>query len=366
MRGRWQPLRDLPLVLWLVAAVVVAGVHRWVPEATWLMVHLVLLGAVSHAVMVWSAHFARTLLRAAESPRSRWAEQIRLLGFGFGALLVLIGVPTAIWALTFAGAVVASGAVVWHGVVLYRMLRRALPGRFRVTIRYYRLAAALLPLGAGFGATLAYGLDDRWHARFLLAHTQTMLLGWLGLTVVGTLVTFWPTVLRTRMDDRAERLARQAMPLLLAGITVVLGGALCGLTPVLLVGVAAYLAGLVWVGRSLLVPLRRRPPQEFAGWSILAAMLWFVIGLVSTAIAVAVLTPQQLTNNFPTLAGIWVVGFALQLTDESRHRDAVHRDDRGRDAVGVDHLRALVRDGERPQPPLRDGLHLPGEVEQVQ
>ena len=37
-----------------------------------------------------------------------------------------------------------SGAVVWHGIQLWRRLRRALPGRFRVTVRYY-LAQGLLP-----------------------------------------------------------------------------------------------------------------------------------------------------------------------------------------------------------------------------
>ena len=38
-------------------------------------------------------------------------------------------------------------------------------------------------------------------------HGDSLAVNGVGLTVVGTLVTFWPTVLRTRMDDRAERLA---------------------------------------------------------------------------------------------------------------------------------------------------------------
>ena len=46
-RGRSR-LRDLPLIGWLVAAVVIAGIHRWLPDANWLMLHLVLLGALSH------------------------------------------------------------------------------------------------------------------------------------------------------------------------------------------------------------------------------------------------------------------------------------------------------------------------------
>src|SRR5699024_5536787 len=57
-RGRW-PLRDYPAVVWLLAAVVVAIAHQVVPSARWLMVHLVLLGAITHSIMVWSTYFAQ-------------------------------------------------------------------------------------------------------------------------------------------------------------------------------------------------------------------------------------------------------------------------------------------------------------------
>lgn len=62
MRGR-RSLRDFTTLIWLVAAAVVAVIHRWVPEATWLMVHLIALGAITHSVMVWSAHFTAALLK---------------------------------------------------------------------------------------------------------------------------------------------------------------------------------------------------------------------------------------------------------------------------------------------------------------
>lgn len=312
-RRRRQPLRDFPLVLWFVAALAVALTHRWVPEATWLMIHVVMLGALSHAVLVWSAHFAKAILRAREDAAAVRAEQVRLAVLAVGAALVLVGVPTTLWPMTLAGAMLATTAVLWHGVSLWRQLRRALPGRFRVTIRYYLTAALALPVGAGFGTVLAWGLDDRWHARFLVAHSLTMLLGWIGLTVVGTLITFWPTVLRTRMDDRAESLAGQAFPVLVGSAVVVVTGALLGVSVVTVVGTIGYLVGLVWSGRALIRPLRRKPPQQFAGMSILAAMLWFVVAVVATSVVVATRTGQDLVAMYPTLAGIWVVGFGLQL-----------------------------------------------------
>lgn len=312
MRRR-RGLRDFALVVWLAAAVVVALAHRWIPESTWLMVHLVALGALTHSVMVWSAHFTAALLKTRDDDATRRLADVRLGVLGAGSLLVFLGVPTAQWWLAVTGATVVSAAVLWHGAVLVRDLRRALPGRFRICIRYYIAAAACLPVGAGFGATLAWGLDDRWHAALLVAHTMTMLLGWIGLTVVGTFVTFWPTVLRTRMDDRSERLAKQVLPVLLAAIAVVIGGSLTGLRPVSVAGLVLYAAALGWWGRCLIVPLRKRPPREFAAASILAGALWACVAVLATAVHVGRSDDIELASGYPMLASLWVVGFLLQL-----------------------------------------------------
>ncbi|MDO5677772.1 MAG: multicopper oxidase domain-containing protein [Propionibacteriaceae bacterium] len=312
MRGR-RSLRDFTLILWLFAAGVVAIIHRWVPESTWLMVHLIALGAITHSLIVWSSHFTAALLRTKPDDNAKRIADIRSGLLAVGALLVFIGVPTATWPLTLAGAVVVSAMVLWHAALIVRDLRRALPGRFRITMRYYLAAAAFVPVGAGFGATLAWGLGDRWHANFLVAHTMTMILGWVGLTLVGTLVTFWPTVLRTRMDDRAEALAKQAFPILLTGLAVTIGGSLAGFRPLAAVGIGIYALGLIWFGRCLIQPLRNRLPREFAPASILAGVLWAFVALVGTAVHVWRADDIGLATDYSLLSGIWVVGFLLQL-----------------------------------------------------
>ena len=303
---------DWVVPFWLVAAGVVALTHNLFPESTWLMVHLVMLGALTHSAVVWSEHFAQALLRSKAG--NERVVKVNRAALAAGSLLVFVGVPAELWWLTVAGAVVVSGAVLWHGWGLWRDLRAALPGRFRVTIHYYLAAALWLPIGAGFGATMAHGQTDEWHARLLVAHTVTMLLGWIGMTVVGTLVTFWPTVLRTQMDPRADRLARQALPLLLSAMTVADAGALLGWRWVTTAGLAAYVGGLVWVGRGQLIPLRKRPPREYASAAIGLAQVWFVVGVVATAgVVVWAPTVQAITNTYPFLAAVWVGGFALQL-----------------------------------------------------
>lgn len=306
-------MRDIPVVVWMVAAVVVAVAHQWIPEATWLMVHLVGLGVMTHAVMTWSAHFTAALLKTRPDDAAATRSSLRLGLLGVGSLLVFIGVPSTVWPLTLVGAVGVAVAVVWHGLELVRDLRRALPGRFRICIRYYVAAACCLPVGGGLGAALALGLDDAWHARLLVAHTMTNILGWLGLTVVGTLVTFWPTVLRTRMDDRAERLARQTLPVLLGAIAIVIVGSLTGLRLVSVLGLLGYAGGIVFWGRSLWGPLRRKLPREFAPASIGLACLWACIGIIATAVHVLRTDDKGLAEGYPLVASIWVVGFALQL-----------------------------------------------------
>ena len=89
---RGRSLRDYALVFWLVAAGVVAIAHQWVPESTWLMVHLVALGALTHAAMVWSAHFTAALLRTRHDDDARNRHNRRLGVLGLGSLLVLVGV----------------------------------------------------------------------------------------------------------------------------------------------------------------------------------------------------------------------------------------------------------------------------------
>lgn len=203
-RGFW-PLRDLPVVFWFVALLVSTLTHPWLPAPRWLMIHLLLLGAVSHSILVWSRYFADALLKTAPRPADRRNQSIRLALLNLGVVVVVAGVLSDTWSVTLAGASAVSLAVLWHGLSLVVQIRRSLPGRFNATVRYYVAAAALLPVGAGLGTILARGLADPLHDQLVLAHAAINLLGWMGLTIVGTLVTLWPTMLRTRIADGAER-----------------------------------------------------------------------------------------------------------------------------------------------------------------
>jgi len=301
-------------VVWLGLAVLVALVHPFVPAASWLMVHLVLLGALTHSAMVWSTHFAQALLKTPTSLDERARQNARIGLLVAGQAAVLVGVPTSLWPLTVAGAVAVSSAVGWHGIQLWRRLRHALPGRFRITVRYYLAAAACVPVGATLGAWLARGLDDTTHGRVLVAHSMVMVLGWIGLTVTGTLVTLWPTMLRTRIDERAERLARQALPVLVTAVAVTGSGAALGSRVATLVGLVLFAAGLGWWGRALLAPARQAPPRFFATWSVTAALAWgaVALGLVGWRVATAD-SWADVAGGYGVVAAVVAAGFGAQL-----------------------------------------------------
>jgi nitrite reductase (NO-forming) len=316
-RGRpgrgFQPLRDLPVVLWLTVLVAVVLVHPWVPAPRWLMLHLLLLGAVSHAIHVWSQYFADTLLHAAPGAQVLRARTTRLGLHNTGAVAVVTGVLTGAWPLSALGAAAVGSAAAWHGWALGRQLRTSLQARFAATVAYYVAAASLLPAGAAMGAVLATDLGGRWHGRVLAAHILVNLLGWVGLTVLGTLQTLWPTMLRTRIAEGAGTAAQRALPLLVVAVLTAAGGALAGLPVVVGAGVATYLVGTGLLAAPFVDAARRKPPQSFSTWSVLAGVLWLV-GTLSM-LAVSLLAggePLARSEALDRVVPLLAAGFAAQ------------------------------------------------------
>ncbi len=312
-RGFW-PLRDLPVLLWLVATAAVALVHPFVPAPRWLMVHLLLLGAVSHAILVWSRHFADALLHTRPGPGDRRVQSTRLLLLNGGVAAVVGGVVGGVWPLTVAGAAGVVAAVAWHGVALVRQMQRALPSRFGATVRYYVVAAALLPVGATLGTILARGLADPLHGQMRLAHATVNVLGWMGLTVVGTLVTLWPTMLRTRMAPGTERAARWALPVLATSVVVAAGGALLGSRAAVVLGLAGYVAGLGLVAVPFLRTALAKRPASYPTWSVLAGMGWLVAVLAAMVVGVATAADWQVADERVSwLTPFLAAGFGAQV-----------------------------------------------------
>lgn len=313
-RGFW-PMRDIPTVLWLLLTVIAALAHRALPMPGWLMIHLLLLGAVTHAILVWSQYFSFALLRRAATDVDRRRQSIRLILSNGAAALVITGVLSGIWAVTVAGAAVLIVAVTWHAATLVRRMRGSMPGRFGRTIRYYIASAALLTIGAALGAWLARG-DAA--SNLVVAHALINLLGWIGLTVAGTVVTLWPTILRTRADEGAAAGASRALPVLAGAVVVAATGAALEQLVAVAAGLGAYLVGLGIIFFSLFRAARQKAPRSFAALSVAAAMLWWAGAVAAVAVGAIVAAVdgggfEALDALFGQVVPYLAAGFAVQV-----------------------------------------------------
>ncbi|MGI5442857.1 multicopper oxidase domain-containing protein [Streptomyces shenzhenensis] len=282
-RALWHLGVNAIVVGWLALFAAVGSAHHFLPHAFWLLVHVLLLGAVTNAIVIWSGHFAASVLRLPEANRGTPAA-LRLVCLNAGAVGVIGGMLADRWYVVLAGGCLVAAAVTAHAVWLIRLMRRALPGRFSMTVRYYVAASALLPVGAALGVVMARGdLAGDLPERLRIAHETVNLLGWVGLTVAGTLITLWPTMLRTRVADGAERAGRAALPVLLTGLGAAVAGTLLGPPPLAAPGVVLYAAGLVVAGRPWLREARAKAPRSFAAWSVAAACGWLAGSLTVLA-----------------------------------------------------------------------------------
>lgn len=305
-RDAWHLRANVPTFAYLLAAVVVAAAQAYVADADWLLVHLLALGAATNAILVWSAHFAQTLLRL-PAAAGRRGLVVRLVVLNVGVVLVLLG-------MTVPGAVLVGGVALWQAWALWRQMGMGLPARFRPMVRYYVAAACFLPVGAGLGVAMESARDQASLAQLLLAHMAANVLGWIGITVAGTLVTLWPTILRTQIADGAERAAGRALPVLIGSVIVTVVGSVAGLRVVVLVGVAGYLAGWAVLAWPHARAWRRRPPHGFAAWSVLAAVAWLGIGLARTLGIVATSADWTVVaERLEALVVPFAIGFAAQV-----------------------------------------------------
>ncbi|MFH0245464.1 multicopper oxidase domain-containing protein [Streptomyces sp. HK10] len=312
-RASWHLGANAVVALWLALFAAAAAGHHFLPSARWLMAHLLLLGAVSNAIVIWSGHFAASVLRLPEANRGAPAVW-RLVCLNAGAAAVIGGMAAGVWPAVLVGGAAVAGAVAAHAVWLVRLMRRALPGRFTMTVRYYMAAACLLPAGAVLGVVMARGdLSGGLHARLLTAHELVNLLGWVGLTVAGTLITLWPTMLRTKVADGAERAGRRALPVLLGGLGMTVVAVLAGPPPLAAAGAAAYAAGWAVAGVPWTREARVKAPHSFATWSVAAGGVW-LLGSLAGLVWILLTSPSwpQAAARVPALTAPLAAGWIAQ------------------------------------------------------
>ena len=77
-RTPWHVRTGAIVLAWLAVSAVAAAWSLVGDVSHWLLVHLLLLGAVSNAILVWSSHFAAALLRLPDTGRTILAGFVRM------------------------------------------------------------------------------------------------------------------------------------------------------------------------------------------------------------------------------------------------------------------------------------------------
>lgn len=298
---------------WIVLAVAAVFAHRAVDQPLWLMVHVPLLGAATAAILIWSQHFADTLLRRG-APGARIGLAVRLGLHTAGTAVVIAGMLGGARPLIVVGASTVAASVLAHAVLLAVQLRRALPARFAPLVRYYVAASIVFLAGIAVGALLGVARDPGLTDRLLTSHIVLAADGWIGLTVLGTLVLLWPTVLHARMAPSVDTTARRALPVLLAGLGAASVGPVLDVRPLVAAGMGLWIAGALMIGREGWRQARAMPPGSFAAWSLMCAYGWMLVAAIVLGVQ-ALTAPDWATlrADYLVALGPLVAGFGVQV-----------------------------------------------------
>ncbi|MFN8074166.1 MAG: multicopper oxidase domain-containing protein [Kineosporiaceae bacterium] len=319
-RARWHRRAGTVVLAWALALAAAVLAHPFLPQPRWTLVHLLTLGVLGNAVLVWSWHFATALLRLPAASVRR-GEVARLVAYNATAVVLVAGMLSGVRALVAVAGAGLVAVVAAHAVALAHAVRRALPGRFAVTLRYLVAAALLLCVGGAGGVVLGSGgLEHRAGTlpeRVLVAHVTLAGSGWLALTVVGTLLTLWPTMVRARIPDTVQRHARLLLPALVVAVlaasaAVLTGGLLvAALGPLVVLGL---LAALALPYRHTLRLKGGDVPVAPSAVPVLAGLGWLAATQLAQSVALAtapdwVRAADAVTGLTPAL----LVGFGAQV-----------------------------------------------------
>ena len=271
--------------------------------------HLTLAGSASVAISGAMQTFAPALT-ATESPPP-WLSGAQLGLVNAGALFIAAGYPLGRPGLVTLGGIGFVAGAALLGLFVWRAWRHAFNRRHRLPVLLYGSAVTCVFVGGTLGALIGSRAIHSAVESVALrrAHMSLNVLGWVSLTIAGTLITLLPTVLRVRMP---EWRGKATAGLLVAGVALVSTGfaaRLSALTAVGGIGYAFGALGLAWMVAKV-IAMPRNWPAPIAAKHIVLAVGWFVFG--SVALAVTLVRGEAAFDSFRpvflvTFVGGWIV-----------------------------------------------------------
>jgi hypothetical protein len=229
MFEKFRPPLFLVTALGWLALSVLLGLYVWIakeaglsmlPQLRVIHVHMALVGGVAQMIFGAMLAFIPPLLMVPfEEKKSRGFQYVLLNG---GTVGILVGFGIADFSVVgFSGAAVGLAFLMLFSDTL-TMVRKSVQ-RTGLNLWFYGLAVLALFAGIGLAELIAFGAfqpDAINLAR--LAHLHLNLMGFVTLTIVGTMHNLFPTVAGSRLySDRLAVAAFAALPL---GVVSLVGG----------------------------------------------------------------------------------------------------------------------------------------------
>lgn len=294
-RADWHLRANASVVLYLAAALISGALQRGEHngQPPWLTVHLLLLGAVTNAIITWSDHFVSALLWTRPHNHKRQMIIILLLNISIVGVLVAVSADLKWFIIFFALLMIATIIYFLQGISI--AIKRSLNRRFIDLLRYYQCAGLFLLIGISLGVIGSFmSHENPMQPRLALAHLHANLLGWVGITVIGTLVTLWPTVLRTPMHERAIRAAVIGLRFMLAGTSVSILAAIEDWQILFGLSLVSYLVGASITLTPAILTMRKKKPDRPGSWMLLTGSIGLgVLLLADIALQFSYKSPEK-------------------------------------------------------------------------
>ena len=326
--------------IWLTAALASLLLPESERMGIWLPLHLTLAGAATVAICGAMQTFVLAMTATKSPPTFKTILQFALVNAG--ALSIAVGYPSGRSGLVAAGGTAFVAAMLVLGDIVRVAWKKALNKRHPLPVAMYSAAVGCVVVGATFGALVgAHKVAGTAWVALRGAHVTLNVLGWVSLTIAGTLITLLPTVLRVRMPAWRGRATAWC---LVAGVAGLALGLTLRASLLLAAGGVAYAlgaCGVAWMAiRVASTP--RKWPIPVSAKHLMCALVWFVFGSIDLAVqatrgpeAFAAFRPVFLTAfvggwMVQTLLGAWL--FLLPMWR------AGHPEERRRSWAAVDYL----------------------------
>ncbi|MDO4928392.1 MAG: hypothetical protein Q3976_04945 [Corynebacterium sp.] len=278
-RRQWHTGIAALLIFWLFWAGLMQLLYNLGLEISWwLRIHSFTIAVIATAIMAYSAHFAEALSRKSAGSHRGLAIRILLLNFGF-VLLVCGRTGDQFTTLSLAGSLVIAASFSAHGYDLYQARRHQFATKNIRSVSYYITAVVLLVFAICASVSATYTIDG--YTAWIAIHSRTMIWGFVWCTIIGTLITFYPTIAKAKISPTALARIPRALTIHVFGLALYGAGQLVASS--VLGGLGLSLVAIASV--LILYPALRETNSKGAAGStqIQFAIAWMVIALLADA-----------------------------------------------------------------------------------